>query len=112
MTITLRKENVMTVEQGHLRGHEVIDVDGEVVGTVSDVFYDDHLNRPKWLVVDPGVFRKERLVPIDGAYETDDGKIVLPYDKQWVKNGPAVSGDHYPDRATTQRASQHYELDS
>jgi sporulation protein YlmC with PRC-barrel domain len=95
-----------------MRGHQVIDAAGETVGTVSDVFFDDHSNRPKWLVVDPGVFRKERLVPIDGAYETEEGTIVLPYDKRWVKSGPTVSGDHYPDGPTIQLASQHYEVES
>ena len=53
-------------------GHQVIDEHGEPVGTVSDVFYDDETStEPTWLVVDPGVFRKERLVPrIDEEWPT------------------------------------------
>jgi sporulation protein YlmC with PRC-barrel domain len=96
------------MEPGDIRGHEVVGADGEVIGTVSDVFYDDHVDRPKWLVVDPGLLRKERLVPIEGSYESDDGRLVLPYDKKWVKDGPTVSSDHYPDPATTQLAERHY----
>jgi sporulation protein YlmC with PRC-barrel domain len=98
----------MSREQGDIRGHQVVGSDGEIIGTVSDVFYDDHVNGPKWLVVDPGLFRRERLVPIEGSYETDDGRLVLPYDKKWVKHGPTVSGDHYPDAASTRRAEAHY----
>lgn len=101
-----------TQQQGEFHGHEVIDVDGDVIGHVSDVLYDDHVGGPKWLVVDPGIFRKERLVPIEGSYETDDGKIVIPFDKRWVKEGPTVNHEHYPDSATTKLADQHYHLQS
>lgn len=93
-------------------GHEVIDEHGEAVGTVSDVFYDDRTNKPQWLVVDPGVLRKERLVPIDGSYETDEGKLMIPFDKKWIKQAPPVDGDHYPDQATRQHAAQHFDVET
>ena len=92
-------------------GHPVIDDQGERVGTVSDVFYDDASDEPKWLVIDPGVFRKERLVPIDGSYETEDGSIVVPFDRNWIKHAPTVDGHHYPDETTRQHAAQHFRSD-
>ncbi len=102
----------MSNEQGNLRGHPVVGSNGEVIGTVSDVFSDDHVNGPKWLVVDPGLFRKERLVPIEGSYETEDGTLVLPYDKKWVTHGPAVDREHYPDAASQRLAQAHYHAES
>ncbi|MCB1002211.1 MAG: PRC-barrel domain-containing protein [Acidimicrobiales bacterium] len=92
-------------------GHQVIDEHGEPVGTVSDVFYDDETStEPTWLVVDPGVFRKERLVPIAGSYETDEGKIVVPFDRKWIKQAPVVDAHHYPDDAARQHAEQHFQI--
>ncbi|MFN8023002.1 MAG: PRC-barrel domain-containing protein [Acidimicrobiales bacterium] len=89
-------------------GHKVVDEHGEPVGTVSDVFYDDASDEPTWLVVDPGLLRKERLVPIEGSYETEDGKIVVPFDKHWIRQAPAVDSTHYPDQAAREHAAQHF----
>ena len=91
-------------------GHQVVDQHGDVVGTVSDVFYDDARNEPTWLVVDPGLLRKERLVPVDGSYEAEDGRIIVPFDREWIKQAPAVDGRHYPDRTIRQHAAQHFEI--
>lgn len=89
-------------------GHDVSDEHGDTVGTVSDVFFDDVSKKPKWLVVNPGLLRKERLVPFAGSYETDDGKLMIPFDKKWIKQAPAVDGDHYPDQGARQHAAQHF----
>lgn len=91
-------------------GHQVIDQYGDPVGTVSDVFYDDQVNKPMWLVVDPGRLRKGRLVPLDGTYETDNGAIMVPFDKHWIKQAPTVSGDGYPDMSVRRLAAQHFDL--
>ena len=56
--------------------------------------------------------RKKRLVPVEGSHETDDGRLVLPYDKQCVMNGPAARSECYPDAATTQLAAQHYQIEA
>ncbi len=93
-------------------GHDVIDQRGDKVGTVSDVIFEDGSNEPKWLVVDPGVLRKERLVPIEGSYETGDGKIMVPFDKKWIKDAPAVDSSHYPDQDVRQHAAQHFDVES
>lgn len=89
-------------------GHEVVDRDGESVGTITDVFYAEGSNEPEWLVVHPGVFRKERLVPAEGAHSTTDGKVQVPFDKLLIKGAPIVGSDHFPERSTYQRAAQHF----
>ena len=93
-------------------GHEVIDQHGQTVGTVTDVFYSERGNEPEWLVVDPGIFRKERLVPVEGAHNTPDGKVHVPFDKDLIKDAPVVDSDHFPRRATRQRAAQHFGVDN
>lgn len=91
-------------------GHHVVDQHGEDVGTVSDVFYDDERDVPTWLVVDPGLLRKERLVPVDGSYATDDGRIIVPFDREWIRHAPSVDGRHVADRATRAHAAHHFEI--
>ncbi len=81
-------------------GHRVVDQHGDSVGTVSDVFYDDARNEPTWLVIDPGLLRKERLIPVDGTYSSDDGTIIVPYDRTSIRHAPAVDHAHAPWRAT------------
>jgi hypothetical protein len=52
-----------------------------------------------------------RLVPVTGAYQTDDDKVMVPFDRQMIKNAPTVGGSHYPDRSALQLAAQHFDLE-
>ncbi|MEP1124067.1 MAG: PRC-barrel domain-containing protein [Ilumatobacter sp.] len=89
-------------------GHEVIGSDGETVGKVTDVVYDDTTNQPTWLVVKPGFLRAEHYAPVEGSYTTEDGNIVLPFDKQWLKAAPVASGDHVMDSGLQRDLVHHY----
>jgi uncharacterized protein YrrD len=92
-----------------LTGHPVFDQHHDKVGRVSDVVYDE-MGEPKWAIVDPGPLRSEKFVPVEGAYTTNDGDVVVPYDKSQVKAAPRVSRDHIMDSATERRLVRHYEL--
>jgi uncharacterized protein YrrD len=92
-----------------LTGHPVFDQHHDKVGRVSDVVYDE-MGEPKWAIVDPGPLRSEKFVPVEGAYTTNDGDVVVPYDKSHVKTAPKVSRDHIIDSATERRLVRHYEL--
>lgn len=74
--------------------HPVVDEHGQSIGKVVDVVFDRSSGDPRWAVVKPGVLRKGRYVPIEGAYRTDDGEIVVPYAKQLVASAPAAASDH------------------
>jgi PRC-barrel domain len=93
----------------NLAGHLVVDDHHEKVGTVSDVLYDDD-GEPRWAVVDPGVMRSEKFVPVEGSYVTDDGEVVIPYRKEQVKQSPKAPRDHVLDSRTEGALEQHYEL--
>lgn len=99
----------MTKEHTHYIDHEVVNEDLETIGTVTDVLYDDGADEPKWLVVKPGVLQAERYVPIERSYESDDGHIVVPFDKRWIKAAPKA-GDHIMSDAVKQAASEHYDV--
>jgi len=90
-------------------GHQVVDPDGHTLGEVSDVIYDDSTNEPAWMVVNPGLVRAEHYAPIEGSYTTDDGRVVVPFDKNWLKKAPKASGSHVLDDATVKELEDHYE---
>lgn len=97
-------------------GHHVLDERGDEVGRVIDVIYtnpddtDDGSMTPHWLVVDPGVLRSAHYVPIEGSYLTDDGQVVVPWDKRWIKSAPKASGDHLLSTDQITELEQHYAL--
>src|SRR4051794_37872241 len=92
-----------------LTGHSVLDDHHSKVGTVSDVLYDDD-GSPRWAVVDPGVMRAEKFVPVEGSYVTETGEMVIPYAKDQVKHAPKARRDHVLDSRTEIELEDHYEL--
>jgi sporulation protein YlmC with PRC-barrel domain len=89
-------------------GLAVQDEHGDVIGSVSDVLFDDATQQPQWLVVDPGKFRAEHFVPAEGAYTTEDGNLVVAFTKQMVKDAPKASGDHVISHAIDSELRQYY----
>jgi hypothetical protein len=98
-------------ESTNLTGHDVLDDHHQKVGTVSDVLYDER-GDPRWAVVDPGPLRSEKYVPVEGAYVTETGDVVIPYGKDQVKHAPKAGRDHVLDSRTEAELEQHYELGS
>ena len=66
--------------------------------------------RARWAVVDPGPMRAEKFVPVEGAYVTEGGDMVIPYAKDQVKHAPKASRDHVLDSGTESQLETHYEL--
>lgn len=95
-----------------LRGHVVVDQKGDSVGKVTDVIYDGETaeDQPSWMVVDPGFLRAEHFVPVDGAYTTDDDRIVVPFDKRWIKAAPKAKSDHVLTAPRRNELQAHYKL--
>jgi hypothetical protein len=102
-------------------GHDVIDEQGNQIGRVTDVLYDDDggpvdasapegVRRPSWLVVDPGLLRAAHYVPVAGSYRTAEGTIVTPWDKDWVKAALKASHDHILTRDEREELLAHYAL--
>jgi sporulation protein YlmC with PRC-barrel domain len=77
-----------------LQGMDVVDANGEKIGTVEDVYYDDDTGRAEWIGIGTGIFGlRRRVVPVIGARREDDA-IRVPYPKDLVKDSPTVDGDH------------------
>ena len=100
----------MTNNSTSFVGQHVIDDQHESVGKVTDVLYDQGSDHVEWLVVKPGLLGGERYVPAEGAYQTADGEVVVPFDKRWVKRGPRAGSDHTLTSRERADVAAHYDV--
>jgi sporulation protein YlmC with PRC-barrel domain len=74
-------------------GHDLLDVNGEKIGTVDDVRFGDATGGLKWLLVKTGLCgTKKVLVPAAEVRATEDA-LVVPFTKGRVKDSPGVHED-------------------
>ena len=92
------------------RGHDVVDPDHKLVGTIDDVLYDVH-GEPTWAVVNVGLLRASHYVPVSVGYTAEDGTFVVPFDKRVVTSAPKADRSHTLDPETESELFRYYELD-
>jgi len=72
-------------------GGNVVDNDGDKIGSIGQVFLDDQTGRPEWVTVKTGLFGGgESFVPLRDA-EVTGNDVRVPYDKDMVKDAPRIS---------------------
>lgn len=82
----------MRDEMLELTGHEIVDADGDKIGKVADVIYATATAEPAYVRVDFGMLKNHHvLVPLDDAYRSEGGDLVVPYNKDVIKHAPKVS---------------------
>lgn len=86
------------ITQDQLRdvvGATAYDRDGDKIGKVGQLYYDDATDQPTWVTVNTGFFgTHESFVPVSGAELTGD-RVTVAYDKATVKNAPTIAeGGH------------------
>jgi hypothetical protein len=104
-----------TSDQAHFawdqwRGQPAYDRNGDKIGTVDDVYDDAETGQPAWLAIKTGLFGMNRsFVPADKAQVQGD-TLVLPYDKQQVKDAPNIAPDQQLSHYEEQAMYDHYGL--
>ncbi len=80
-------------------GRTVVATDGDKLGKVEEIYFDQETDRPEWALVNTGMFAgKSSFMPLEGA--TSDGEqVTAPYSKDQVKDAPKID----PDGALSQR---------
>lgn len=87
----------------------VLDLDGEYLGDVECVYYDDDTHEPAWLGVRTDSPPSRRvLVPVAGA-SSDGGALRVPHAREAVEASPPVDGD-WIDGRTQEGLAEHYRL--
>ena len=74
-------------------GRTVVATDGDKLGKVEEIYFDQETDRPEWALVNTGMFAgKSSFMPLEGA--TSDGEQVMaPYSKDQVKDAPKIDPD-------------------
>ena len=96
-------------EQLLTSGGNVIDNDGDKIGSIGQVFLDDQTGQPEWITVKTGMFGGgESFVPLRDA-EVDGNDVRVPYDKDKVKDAPRISdADSHLDEAEEATLYEYY----
>jgi uncharacterized protein (TIGR02271 family) len=86
----------MVFSQDDIRGiigATAYDPDGDKLGRIGQVYYDDESDQPRWVTVNTGLFgTHESFVPLGGASVSGD-RVTLRYDKARIKDAPNVAAD-------------------
>jgi hypothetical protein len=93
---------------GNYSGRRMLDKRTEMIGKITDVLYDGNDLKPSWLIVDTGLLRSEHYVPADGAYETQGGDVVVPFDKRWIRSSPKADRRHVLPNGRREAIVAHY----
>lgn len=82
-------------------GRTAYDSQGEKVGEITDIFYDDRTGRPEWISVKGGLLKGSTFVPIHGSQlhpgateDDDEDSLRLAFDKDMIKGAPNVDADN------------------
>jgi uncharacterized protein (TIGR02271 family) len=92
-------------------GKNAIGSDGQKIGKIGQLFFDDESGRPEFVTVQTGLFgTHESFVPVQDASVTGDG-LTVPFTKDAVKDAPNVDVESgHLDRDEEQRLYEHYGL--
>jgi uncharacterized protein (TIGR02271 family) len=90
-------------------GRTVYDRQGDKIGDITDIYYDDRTGRPEWMTVSAGWFgTKERFIPISGSSAHGDD-IRVDFDKDLVTDAPGIDADDaHISEAEERRLYGHY----
>src|SRR5215472_13306658 len=97
----------MTMQAEQLIGARVTAGDGQVVGTVQQVFKDDASGRPVWARIRAGT--RDRFVPLAGGQFTKDG-LKVPYDAKQIMSSPEIGAERHISPAQTDQLRRHFGL--
>jgi uncharacterized protein (TIGR02271 family) len=90
------------------RGRDVVDSEGDKIGSLEEIYLDTGSGRPEWATVKTGLFgMKQSFVPLRDANPVG-GKVVIPYSKDQVKDAPSVDPDGELSTEEEERLYAHY----
>ena len=96
----------------NLEGMEVRDVSGDKIGKVDDSYTDTGGGYVRYLAVKTGWFgTKRHMIPVDDVGlegDGDDAYLVLPYDKDHLREGPSFDRDDDVTREHERSIYGHY----
>jgi len=99
-----------TLDTARLQGANLVDRDGDKIGSVDEIYLDDQTGQPEFALVRSGFFGTgSHFVPLQQAQWSGDD-LMVPYGKDQVKDAPGVDADDHLTQDQEQRLYQHYGL--
>lgn len=93
-------------------GGNVVDNDGNKIGSVEQIYVDDQTNNPSWVTVNTGFFgSNESFAPLQGA-SLEGNDIRIRHDKAKVKDAPNVAPDGHLSEEEEAELYRYYGLSS
>ena len=90
------------------RGRDLIDNDGDKIGSIDEIYLDRETDEPEWAVVTTGLFGTKRtFVPLSEAALSEDG-VRVPFEKASVKDAPRIDPDGELSREEERTLYEHY----
>ena len=81
----------------------MVDRDGGRIGPIDAIYLDDQTGEPEWALVNTGLFgTRSSFVPLAQAFQSDND-VLVPYDKQLVKDAPRIDPDQHLSEAEERR---------
>ena len=74
-------------------GGDVIDSEGEKLGTVGQIYADATTGEPTWASVKTGIFGKDLFVPLSNAENLEGDNVRVAYPKNFIKGAPRTDVD-------------------
>ena len=109
--MTASKNSGIRTYDGWL-GRHAYDVNGDKIGKIDHIFYDDRTQRPEWLAVKTGLFgTKTTFVPITGSAQYEDENLQVPFEKDFVKEAPRLDVDEEMTHLQEQELWSYYGFD-
>jgi len=92
-------------------GRTVVATDGDKLGKIEEIYFDQETDRPEWALINTGMFAgKSSFMPLQGA--TSDGEqVTAPYSKDQVKDAPKVDPDGELSQPEEAELYRHYGVD-
>jgi sporulation protein YlmC with PRC-barrel domain len=89
-------------------GRTVVGTDGDKLGKIEQIYFDQETNRPEWALIDTGMFAgKSSFMPLQGA--TSDGEqVTAAYSKDQVKAAPQIKPTRTISQAEEAELYRHY----
>lgn len=95
------------------QGRTVVDSQGDKIGRIEDVYFDEQTGQPEWALVNSGMFgTKHNFVPIaQQQQQAGQDTVKVPWTKSQVTGAPSISDDQELTIQEEQQLYDYYGID-
>ena len=99
-----------TTEAYDFQGRTLVDQDGEKIGKIDELYYDERGGQPEWALVNTGLFgTKKTFVPIRSVSPAGED-LQVPVTKDQVKDAPRIDADQELTEQQERQLFDHYDV--